>query len=86
MKPAGRCHDCVRASEPDRSRCRDCARARRRADRDLYAERRRRGRCLTCGRKAKRGRRYCVAHLTYYLERYYRCGAEQRRARLNAAA
>lgn len=51
------------------TRCEACAAARRAADAAKRAEARAKHRCLTCGAKALKARRYCATHLEYYRAR-----------------
>ncbi len=44
--------------------------ARRASDAVRRAELRAAGKCLTCGKRALKGRSYCTAHLAYYRERH----------------
>lgn len=70
-----RCKDCPADHEPDRSRCATCAERHRKESSAANKERRARGLCVTCGARAKPGKRYCAADLAYYASR----NAAQRR-------
>lgn len=63
------------APEPGRTRCATCAAKRNAADAVRRAELRAGGKCLTCGKRALKGRAYCAIHRDYYRERARRAGA-----------
>lgn len=64
------CKEChSRPHQRDRSRCADCAERRREEAAATRAERRQKGLCLTCGKRARPGRRYCQTHRAYYAAR-----------------
>ncbi len=54
---------------PGRTRCGPCAAKRRRQEAEQREERREAGACVTCGKRAARGRSLCTKHLAYYAER-----------------
>ncbi|HEY3256265.1 MAG TPA: hypothetical protein VGJ91_20040 [Polyangiaceae bacterium] len=70
-----RCKDCPANHEPGKSRCTDCAARHRKAAALKAAERRKAGKCVTCGGKVakiKQGggpAKYCKEHLAYYAAR-----------------
>ena len=64
-----RCKDCGNDHEPDRARCADCLARRRAEAAELAEDRRARGKCVTCGAKAAKERKYCAPHLAYYAAR-----------------
>lgn len=84
VRPPGMCKDCrvePAAVNPDgslASRCDACRLARNQRAREERAALRAKRKCvwLGCGKRAKKGRRYCSEHLEYYRTR------EARRRRL----
>lgn len=67
---AQHCKSCrVAAPETWRTRCAACAAARRAKEAEQRESRRETGKCVTCARRAVKGRRYCRAHLDYYAAR-----------------
>lgn len=65
----GCCKGCGGEPVVGRVRCKACLVQRRVEEGALRKERRAAKRCLTCGARAKKDRRYCVTHLAYYAAR-----------------
>ena len=64
-----RCKDCSNDHEPNRARCADCLARRRTEAAELAEGRRGKHKCVTCGAKAAKDRKYCATHLAYYAAR-----------------
>lgn len=68
---AAHCKDCRTEVADHGTRCDACATKRRKRAAELRQERRTKGLCLTCGKRAACGKRHCKTHLAYYLSRYH---------------